>query len=138
MANKEFCEESIHFSHRKLFCYTYHRVSMLSESFEGKDRVIGLNHNITHFISLGGEGKAREGGRNIAIHFKCISRVYTEGWSYQVRKHRICLYELLGVPASMKNSVSHTEVLYMWVSDLSLSLSSRKEPMPEPVPPAME
>ena len=51
---------------------------MLSESFEGKDRVIGLNHNIAHFISLRGEGKAREGGRNIAIHFKCTSRVYIQ------------------------------------------------------------
>lgn len=90
----------------------HHTVCILGEPLQREQRVVRLNNYVAHLIL--------------------------------VREHRVSLYQFLWVPVEREIFCLHTldhklsEQAKSLFVDLSLSFSSRYDPSPEPVPPAIE
>lgn len=96
------------------FLSAHHTVCVLGKPLQREQRVVWLHDNVTHLILV---------------------------W-----ENRVSLYQLLRVPEEKKICIIHTLCVTRRMemnkssvfADLSLSLSSRYDPSPEPVPPAIE
>lgn len=91
----------------------HHTVCILGEPLQREQRVVRLNNYVAHLVL--------------------------------VREHRVRLYQFLWVPVERETFCWHTldhhtlsEQAKSLFVDLSLSFSSRYDPSPEPVPPAIE